>query len=214
MRILWVSQLAEREQIVRDGLPDERVTAPPVLAEHGCEAVVVDATAEALPDPDAYDGVVLGGSVGSANDGEPWRARLLAWLARVRGPFFGICGGHQLWARARGGVVEPMGFRQNGVWALDLPDVPGFTGRVAHMHGERVAVVPPDAEVWARDAAGVQALRYGPAIWTVQFHPELTHRTAGLARAATPDGAWGEAEVALAVEGGRAIFRAWLAAAG
>lgn len=208
-RLLYVSQLAE--PAARAGLPDERATVPPVFAAMGAEAVVVDATTEALPDPRPFAGVVVGGSVGCANEGEPWRRALEGWLGTWRTlPYFGICGGHQLYARALGGRVEPMGRRQVGVFPLAVPGV--ALSRVLQFHGDYVVEAPPGAEVWARDAFGVQALRYPGHRWTVQFHPELDATSATMLAATCPETAegWTEDAVAVAVAEGKALLGAWL----
>lgn len=210
MKVLWVSQFGEPAQLRALGLPPESETIPPLFASFGADVVVVDVTRDPLPEPDAFDGVVVGGSIGSANDVEPWRAMLLAWLTPLRRPLLGICGGHQIYARAHGGRVAPMVERQSGIFPLELPGIAGFTGEVIQMHGEHVAEVPREAEIWARDAAGVQALRYpGRHAWTVQFHPELTLPLAELARATTAG--WQGEDAIRAVAGGHAILRAWLA---
>lgn len=210
IRLLYVSQLAE--PAAREGLPDERVSIPAVFAAMGAEAVVIDATTESLSDPRPYAGVVVGGSVGCANDAEPWRRRLEGWLRAWRTvPLFGICGGHQLYARALGGRVEPMGRRQVGVFPLALPGVPLRTA--LQFHGDHVVEAPPGAEVWGRDAYGVQALRYPGERWTVQFHPELdvagAHAIAATC-AEAPEG-WTAETVAAAVAEGKALLGAWLA---
>lgn len=212
-RVLYISELADLADPRRPIVELERVSVLTVFTELGAECHVHDAVLGLPPDPGGYDGVVLGGSFGSANDEEPWRVALREWLLTVQdAPLLGICGGHQLLARAHGGVVERMPESQMGVYPLELAWVPGFGGRVVQLHGERVAVPPAGAEVWATDDAGIQALRYGPRRWTVQFHPEMEEhivRTAG-ENNQVPEAAWAELDVALT--SGRAVLRAWLAA--
>ncbi|MDP2306952.1 MAG: type 1 glutamine amidotransferase [Pseudomonadota bacterium] len=212
-RILYLSQLVGPADPRRADAPSEAHTVPPVLAALGAHALVHDVTLEPAPDPDGYDGVIVGGSFGSANDREPWRVALEGWLATHRAvPLLGICGGHQLLARALGGVVDVAPRPQYGVYPLDLPGVPGFPGVVLQLHTERVAVPPADAELWAADEAGIQALRYGAARWTVQFHPEADEalpRYVGRSRG-LDDTTWSDLGTAQA--GGRALLTAWLAA--
>jgi len=217
-RILYLSQLVGPADPRRADAPSEARTVPPVLAALGATVVVHDVTLAPAPNlhdddaPHAYDGVIVGGSFGSANDREPWRVALQSWLATHQDvPLLGICGGHQLLARALGAVVETSPGPQYGVYPLDLPGVPGFSGRVLQLHSERVAAVPAGATLWAADEMGIQALRYGPARWTVQFHPEadeaLPHyvaRTRGL-DATT----W--AELGAARRDGQRLLAAWLA---
>lgn len=209
-RILWVSQIAAPE--VRAGrlLPDERTTGPESLP--GADVTVVDAPTEPLPPLSGFDAVVLGGSLGCVHDQEPWRCALTTWAAGLGDtPFLGICGGHQLLALVRGGAVVRGGHRQVGLFPLA---VPGFgVGWVMHSHEDAVTTLPAGATEWARDEVCVQAVRYGRAQWTFQFHPEPSQdiapflwRSAGLDY---PDHA-----VKAAVARGRRILAAWLAAVG
>lgn len=168
-RILWVSQIADPEARVGRCLPDEHQTAPPSLP--GAVVTVVDATTEPLPDAAGFDGVVLGGSIGCVHDEELWRIRLTAWAARLGDlPFLGICGGHQMVALVHGGAVSRGGYKQVGLFPLVVPGL--LDGLVMHGHEDAVTSLPASATLWARDEVCIQALRYGPAQWTFQFHPE------------------------------------------
>lgn len=206
MNVLFVSQIAPAAERLERGIPADADTMPSIFAELGVALTVVDATAEPLPDPRDWDAVIVGGSLGSANDPEPWRQALLDWL---RGfphdlAFFGICGGHQLFARAHGGEVAPMGWVQAGVWPLG-------DHLVVQAHAEVVVGLPATAEVVAADHAGAQILRYSPTRITTQFHPEFSP---GLARhvfglmqdVREPE----SVEVASAY--GKDLLRAWIAA--
>ncbi len=215
MHVLYVSQLAGAEHPRRAAVLVEGIEIPRILAGFGVRVSLHDATLAPPPDPGPFDGVVVGGSFGSANDPEPWRADLAGWLATHQAvPLLGICGGHQLLARALGGVVEVAPGPQTGVYPLALPGIPGFTGCVVQMHNDRVAVPPAGAEVWSTDEMGIQALRYGPHRWTFQFHPEMDRPLLVAAEAVPAEPADAPpAWVGLddAIEGGRAILRAWLA---
>lgn len=210
--LLYVSQLAGPEHPRRATMDVEAAEIPRIFAGLGARVTLHDATAAPPPAPHGFDAVVVGGSFGSANDTEPWRLALRDWLATHRDvPLFGICGGHQLLAVARGGTVELAPGPQMGVFPLQLPGVDGHGGTVVQMHNDRVAVPPVGAEVWATDEMGIQALRYGPVRWTVQFHPEMDRRlleAAGVVENDPP--AWTGLDGA--VEGGRHLLRGWLAA--
>lgn len=186
---------------------------PGILAGLGLDHVFHDATLSPPPSPEGFDAVIVGGSFGSANDTEPWRLALREWLlAHPDVPFFGICGGHQLLAKAHGATIEPCPASQIGVYPLELCGVPGFRGRVLQLHHERVAAAPPGATVWATDAMGIQALRFGPERWTVQFHPEMDNALAREAASASGHDASAWEGLDCAVAGGRAILEAWIAA--
>jgi len=210
LQLLYVSQLVGPEDPRRSVADVEAAGIPRIFAALGAAVTVHDATAGPPPDPAAFDAVVVGGSFGSANDEEPWRAALREWLATHRDiALFGICGGHQLLARALGGIVEVAPGPQMGIFPLELRDVPGFGGCVVQLHRDRVAAPPEGAEVWAADGMGVQALRYGALRWTTQFHPEMDASLLAAAEPFDPDAeAWEGRDVAF--EGGRALLRAWL----
>ncbi|KFE68363.1 type 1 glutamine amidotransferase [Hyalangium minutum] len=213
MRVLYLSQIMSHDHPRRAALPDERKMIAPLFQELETQVHVVDATCEPLPDPREYAGVLVGGSAGSANDTEPWRLRLREWMGTWQQvPLLGICGGHQLLAHALGARVQKMARVQVGVHPLQLPDIPGFSGWVMHMHSEHVVDVPPGATVWAEDVAGIQALRFPGHRWTVQFHPEMPEEVAyssGRSMGATAE-SWPQREVRAAVSDGKALIRTWL----
>lgn len=209
MKALFISQIAPAEKRLERGIPADTDTMPDIFAGLGVELTVVDATVEELPDPRLWDAIIVGGSLGSANDTEPWRLRLLDWLRDVPTdqPFFGICGGHQIFARANGGEVGPIGCVQAGVWPLHVE----CERCVIQAHAEGVVRVPAGAEVVAADQAGVQILRYSPTRVTTQFHPEFDAALAQLVFGLMEDVRAPEATDA-AVAYGKEVLRAWIAA--
>ena len=143
---------------------------------------------EPLPeDLDGHSGLmVLGGSMG-ADRRRPLVARsdkeLVRLAAARRVPTLGICLGHQLCAVALGGaiVVNPRG-QQVGVldvgWlgsAAEDPlmrDLPRPAGAV--QWNNDVVARPPDGTVAlaATPTGELQAARFAPTVWGVQWHPE------------------------------------------
>lgn len=138
-----------------------------------------------LPEPAGAGLVVLGGSM-SATDGLPWFGPLADLLRAARDigtPTLGICLGHQLIAAALGGRVEEnpagmqLGVRETGWTDAARDDVllgplAGAPVPVAHWNDDIVTVVPEGSVVLARSEGTVQALRHGPRLWGVQWHPE------------------------------------------
>jgi GMP synthase (glutamine-hydrolysing) len=132
--------------------------------------------------------LVLGGSMDAGSDDRhPWLGEvkhLLREAAAERVPALGICLGHQLAAVALGGSVHPNPLGQQiGVldvgWsaaAVDDPLLGPVSGarRAVQWNNDVVTAMPPGAEVLARAVTGeVQAARFAPTVWGVQWHPEV-----------------------------------------
>jgi GMP synthase-like glutamine amidotransferase len=163
------------------------------LRERGLEGAVeivgVDASlGEALPSPDDYDGVVVGGSIHNVNEGRNWQLRTIEWLDNWRDtgrPLFGICGGHQMAAVALGGKVDRMNgtaFSETGPLEL-TPEGRGhflFGGTeeaapVVHFgHYDHVSRMPEGARLLATYKGVIATLDLGGDWYSTQFHPEST----------------------------------------
>lgn len=147
------------------------------------------AAGEALPAPDCFDCVVLGGTFHGVHDGRTWQTALMVWLTeyrRLRKPLLGICGGHQAMAVLLGGVVSP---RPNGPVSGSVAVTytaaggahPLFEGLgpdpAFHFgNGDHVTSLPANAVVLATvpgDSPAV-ALDYGEGWVSTQFHPEAS----------------------------------------
>lgn len=138
-----------------------------------------------------YSGlIVLGGSMGANDDAEnPWLTATKALIregAVRRVPVLGICLGHQLCAVALGGEVvrNPRG-QQIGVIPVGWTDEAAADELFGAMAGPMRAVqwnndivrrLPEGAVLLAETPAGeVQAARFAPTVWGVQWHPEAGH---------------------------------------
>jgi GMP synthase (glutamine-hydrolysing) len=132
--------------------------------------------------------VVMGGAMGANDDAtSPWLSPvkdLIRQAAADAVPTLGICLGHQLAAVALGGEVRrnPAG-RQFGLYDVgwepeahldELFSTVATARRGAHWNDDIVTRLPEGARVMARSAGGdVQAVRYAPTVWGVQWHPEV-----------------------------------------
>jgi GMP synthase (glutamine-hydrolysing) len=148
-----------------------------------------------------YDAlVVMGGAMGANDDAvSPWLTpvkELIRQAAAAALPTLGICLGHQLAAVALGGEVRPNPTgRQFGLLDVgwepaahldELFSTVATPRRAPHWNDDIVTRLPDGARLMARAPTGeVQAVRYAPTVWGVQWHPEVDE---GLFRGWLTDG--------------------------
>lgn len=133
---------------------------------------------------DECDGYVMTGSKLSVYDKEPWIERLAEFvveLHRTRTRLVGVCFGHQMVAKALGGLAEPaevgwlVGIQHNDIIREEpfmSPPLPGFD--LVSSHKDQVTQLPPGAELLATSKACPNAMfRIGDHILTIQGHPEF-----------------------------------------
>ncbi len=150
----------------------------------------VDASlGQALPSPDDYDAVLVGGSYHNVNEGHDWQVRTIDWLREWRSterPFFGICGGHQMAAVVLGGAVDPMNGEPFAETAsIELTEVGQghflFDGvqpkPLVHFgNNDHVTRLPEGATLLATYRGIVAAIDHGASWYSTQFHPEASAR--------------------------------------
>jgi GMP synthase (glutamine-hydrolysing) len=153
-------------------------------AWHGGFVEIDVRTAESLPPPERFAGLIVTGSASSVTERAPWMLRIETYLARaveLEQPLLGICFGHQLLGQALGGRVErnPRGREMGTVELAIVADDPlldrSIKPALAHAtHVDSVTVLPPGAQILAAtELEPHAALRFGARAWGVQFHPEF-----------------------------------------
>jgi GMP synthase (glutamine-hydrolysing) len=149
------------------------------------DLVEFDATAGELPADTAFDGCIVTGSRSSVYWDEDWIPATREWVREALDaglPALGVCWGHQLLAAVLGGTVEDMGEYELGYRTVSHRGGRLFEGideefLVFTTHSDRVAELPPGAELLAENDYGVHAFRKDRA-FGVQFHPEYDQSSA------------------------------------
>ncbi len=149
------------------------------------EFVIWDVEEGELPErTDEVDGYIITGSKSSAYDDKPWIRNLEAFVRRLneeKRKLLGICFGHQVVARALGGVVDksPKGWGVGvNVYNISDPELladgQGETLQLICSHQDQVMRMPEGAELIAKnDHCEVAGMRIGEHILTFQPHPEF-----------------------------------------
>ena len=138
-----------------------------------------------LPHPNDFDRVIVSGSKASCNDSEPWALQLLNFIHQTlsaQKPFLGICYGHQMLARALGGIqmVRKRREPEFGWTEIEvIEDSPLFRGlprkfHTLNLHYDEISALPPGMKNLARSKdCAVQAVQLRDLpVFGIQFHPE------------------------------------------
>jgi GMP synthase (glutamine-hydrolysing) len=142
---------------------------------------------DALPDTlENHAGAAIFGGPMSANDPDDWIAREIDWIGVALAedkPFLGICLGAQMLSKQLGGSVGPHadGLVEIGYYALKPTEEGHSHGpwpeHVYHWHREGLTLPSGAVRLATGETFENQAFRYGPKVFGIQFHPEVTRLT-------------------------------------
>lgn len=188
MKHIYIIKTGSTFQTTQDVFKDFEDWIIDKSAVFGSCFVTVDVQkGDLLPDIDLCDGIIVTGSHAMVTDEEAWSERTGRWLADAvhkEVPLLAICYGHQLLAKALGGVSD---YHPNGmeIGTVDITlsnetkDDPLFCDMPksfkAHtIHSQTVVTLPKGAIRLASNAHDQNhAFRVGKNAWGVQFHPEF-----------------------------------------
>jgi GMP synthase (glutamine-hydrolysing) len=159
------------------------------MGDTSLEISIIDITHDyTLPKAAVCAGVVITGSHAMVTDELSWSVDLEGWIRTLLDeevPFFGICYGHQLLAKAAGGKVDfhPEGLEIGTVEIRMSPEYvsdPVFgslpSSFPVHVtHSQTVLRLPEEAiNLAGNDFEPNHIFRIGRKAYGVQFHPEYT----------------------------------------
>lgn len=132
-------------------------------------------------DINCVDGYVITGSKSSVYDDKDWIRQAEVFIRALHAQqckLVGICFGHQLVAQALGGVVD----KSSNGWGVGIqeyqllysPEQGRDLVRLVASHQDQVMLIPPGAEITARNAhCPIAGFRIDNHILTFQGHPEF-----------------------------------------
>ncbi|MGF1512845.1 MAG: glutamine amidotransferase [Elainellaceae cyanobacterium] len=142
------------------------------------------ATGTALPKAlRDYAAVIVFGGPMSANDELPFIQAELAWLPEVlaaQKPYLGICLGAQLLARSLGATVSAHPQKRVEIGYAPVQSTTagqnlfGELSQVYQWHREGFELPDGGTLLLTGEVFANQAFRYGPGVYGLQFHPEMT----------------------------------------
>lgn len=136
-----------------------------------------DAIHNKLPNPNTYDLYLITGSRFSVYDPLPWIRNLEDYITNNKlSKLIGICFGHQLIAKARGGIVENCGWHV-GVKPVTFYSTNNNIYNLRFNHQDHVTTPPSNAAILASSPECQYAMmQQGSHTLTMQFHPEFTQQ--------------------------------------
>lgn len=159
--------------------------------ESGYELSFYNAIYNQFPSPSSYDLYIITGSRHSVYEPLDWVTNLEDYINNNRLPkLIGICFGHQLIAKARGGKVENCGWHV-GVKPVTFYSSSNHMYNLRFNHQDHVIIPPKSSAILASSPDCQYAMfQQGAHTLAMQFHPEFTleHHTDVIHRINTSNG--------------------------
>lgn len=150
----------------------------------GTHTQTFDVVGSALPSPDRCKAWLITGGSASAYDNSPWISALIEFVRNIPAeqPLAGICFGHQLMAKAYGGVVaKSQNGRALGVHQYDICQLTNWfdgarTVSLPVGHSDQVVAASSDCQViGGSEFTPFGILTYaGRRAFSMQSHPEFS----------------------------------------
>ena len=134
-----------------------------------------------------YKGIIISGGPASVND--PDSPKIDPQVYELGIPILGVCYGHQITMHTLGGEVQKGSVGEYGLTTFEVKDPSGIFSKlqkksyqVYASHFDTVAKLPEGFESLGETPDDPLSATANPAkkIYTVQFHPEVTHTECGM----------------------------------
>ncbi|GKS68109.1 GMP synthase-Glutamine amidotransferase [Nitrosomonas sp. PY1] len=150
------------------------------------QLIKIDAGASVPRDPQEFSGLVFMGGPMSVNDDLPWIDSSLALIRQAVDndiPVLGHCLGGQLMAKALGGAISTIPFKEMGWGEVNIPENPVASSwfgdlkhfQTFHWHGETFSLPPGATNILSSPYCENQAFAMNMHLG-MQCHVEMTAR--------------------------------------
>jgi len=159
-----------------------------LLEKHNIVYDVIDASLQPIPNPTAYEAMIVFGGPQNANEDEKYPYFLeekaaLRVAVEQHIPVLGICLGGQLLATVLDGAVKKHTITEIGFSEVQCTDEgrhdPLYSGLAGHQmvyqwHEDTFDIPPGAVRLATSERTENQAFRYGRSAYGIQYHIELT----------------------------------------
>lgn len=187
MKSIYVIKTGQTFKNTKEKLGDFEDWVLRSIGDTAIDVKIIDVlNGDLLPEVHNLAGAIITGSHSMVTEELLWSVNLEKWIKKMVSleiPLFGICYGHQLIAKALGGIS---GYHNQGkeIGTVDIhvvesikedplfKDAPSYF-KAHTTHAQTVLQLPKNSVVLAKnDHEAHHIVRFDNVIWGVQFHPE------------------------------------------